>query len=170
MKALRGRIIKYPDNVNTDDIIPARYLSGMDLDLMADHIFEDYDAGFKEKLKERDILVAGKNFGCGSSREHAVIVLKKAGVRAVIAESFARIFFRNSINQGLLVLQLDGPSGPFEDGDLVRIDLEGALVEDETKSSTHPLKPLPPFLMPILSEGGLVPYLKKRKGWGMEGA
>lgn len=165
MSALTGRIIKYPDNVNTDDIIPARYLSSMDMDMVAEHAFEDYDPSFKEKIKDRDIIVAGKNFGCGSSREHAVIVLKKVGVKAVIAESFARIFFRNSINQGLLVLQLDGSSEPFEDGDRVRIDLGGAVVENETKSTIHRLKPFPQFLIPILNEGGLVPYLKRRRGW-----
>ncbi|MEM3590356.1 MAG: 3-isopropylmalate dehydratase small subunit [Candidatus Bathyarchaeia archaeon] len=165
MSALRGRIIKYPDNVNTDDIIPARYLSSMDMDMVAGHAFEDYDPGFMEKIRERDIIVAGKNFGCGSSREHAVIVLKKVGIKAIIAESFARIFFWNSINQGLLVLQLDGSSEPFEDGDGVRIDLGRAVVENETKSTIHRLKPFPQFLMPILNEGGLVPYLKKRRSW-----
>jgi 3-isopropylmalate/(R)-2-methylmalate dehydratase small subunit len=168
MKVLTGKVTKLPDNVNTDDIIPARYLSSMDLDAMAEHAFEDYDASLKEKVREGGIIVAGKNFGCGSSREHAVIVLKKAGLKAVIAESFARIFFRNSINQGLLALQLEGSSEPIKDGDSVKIDLERFIVENETRSSIHRLRPIPPFLLSILNEGGLVPYLKKRRGWGIE--
>jgi len=164
LKIIRGRVIKYPDSVDTDAIIPARYLNITDSRELAKHVFEDYDPKFRLKVKTHPIIVAGGNFGCGSSREHAVIALKTAGVKAIVAESYARIFFRNSINLGLPALQVSGVSSKVSDGDEISIDLENWKLKNHNSGITLEIKPLPSIIMGILESGGLENYLKERKG------
>jgi 3-isopropylmalate/(R)-2-methylmalate dehydratase small subunit len=161
-----SRIIKYGDNIDTDIIIPARYLTSSDEEFLASHVMEDYDPKFKEKVLERKILLAGKNFGLGSSREHAPIALKKAGVQAIVAESFARIFYRNSINQGLPVVEVKGVTEFALDGDEVELDLERCLIKNLTRGDELHIQGIPSFLLEILSSGGLVNYIKRnRESW-----
>ncbi len=162
---IRGRVIKYGDDVDTDVIIPARYLKhGADPQVLKEHAMEDLDPEFGSKVRERTIIVAGGNFGCGSSREQAPLALKYAGVRAILAESFARIFFRNAINVGLPVMEVPGISEAVEDGDEVEVDLERGLVRVLGRGGERVLRGtrIPEFLMEILEAGGLVPYLRRR--------
>lgn len=165
MKRLTGRALRYGDNINTDIIIPAKYLNTTDITVLAKHAMEPLDPEFKQKASTYNILVAGKNFGCGSSREHAAIVLKAAGIQAIIARSYARIFFRNAINQGIPALQIKDPSTGIDQGDLLDIDLESWKLRDISKGKTMELSRLPDFLLDVLSSGGLTNYLKKRKSW-----
>jgi len=156
---IKGMTIKYGDDVNTDVIYPGRYLEITEPEEMAKHAMEDLDANFLNKVKERNIIVAGKNFGCGSSREQAATCLKYAGIDAIVAKSFARIFFRNAINNGLLVIECKH-ADEIEDGDEVEIDVEKGVIKDLTRGKEYIFKALPPFLMEIIKAGGLIPYVR----------
>ncbi|MBA5850781.1 3-isopropylmalate dehydratase small subunit [Clostridium sp. cel8] len=158
---IEGRVIKYKDNVDTDVIIPARYLNTSDPKELASHCMEDLDENFKEKIKERSIIVAGKNFGCGSSREHAPIAIKASGIKCVIADSFARIFFRNSINTGLPIMECKEASEDIEDGDKIAIDVTTGIIKNLTKGKTYKAAPFPEFMQKIIDCDGLINYIKK---------
>lgn len=158
---MKGRVFKYGDDVNTDVIFPGKYTYTIsDPKEMAQHALEDLDPDFTKKVKKGDIIVAGKYFGCGSSREQAVTCLKEAGISVIIAQSFARIYYRNCINSGLPPLVLDDTS-EFSDGDEIAIDVETGKIENYTSGKTYTVTPLPPFVMEIISDGGLIPHLKK---------
>ena len=159
----KGRALKYGDNVDTDVIIPARYLAIQDKKELASHCMEDIDADFVKKVKAGDIMVAGKNFGCGSSREHAPIVIKEAGVSCVIAETFARIFFRNVINIGLPIIECREASEGIKEGDEVEIDFDSGRIHDLTTGKTYEGAPFPPFMQGIINAGGLVNYINKEE-------
>ena len=154
-------MLKYGDDINTDVIFPGRYLALTEPEEIAAHAMEDLDPDFLKKLNEGDILVAGKNFGCGSSREQAAIALKYAGVGAIVAKSFARIFYRNAINQGIPVIECPEGVEAIEDGDEVEIDLDKGVIKDISKNKIFNFKPLPEFIQKILSKGGLLPFLKQ---------
>ncbi len=158
---MRGRVWRYGDHVNTDVIIPGRYLDDYDVKNMARHALEDLDASFAKEVSYGDIIVAGRNFGCGSSREQAPLALKGAGVGAVVAVSFARIFFRNAVNVGLPVIECDA-TGMFDKGDIALINLEKGILVNENSGATAKFEPLPGFLLEILKEGGLVAHTAKR--------
>ena len=159
---IKSRVIKYGDDINTDVIFPGRYLEIIDANEMAKHAMEDLDEHFHEKIKEAKIIVAGKNFGCGSSREQAATCLKYAGVEAIIAKSFARIFFRNAINQGLLVLECK-EIDEIDGGDEIEIDSEKGEIRNLSKGKILKVKPLPPFILEIIKSGGLIYYMKRRQ-------
>ena len=160
-----GRVWKYGDDVNTDVIFPGKYTyQPMEPAEMAEHAMEDLDPGFAKSVKAGDVIVAGKNFGCGSSREQAATCLKAAGVAAVIAPSFARIFFRNAINGGLPVIELAEGTDAMKMGDEVGVDFATGTVEHAGKTYTFP--PLPPEVLAILEDGGLIPHVKKVLGGG----
>ncbi|MCS7120096.1 MAG: 3-isopropylmalate dehydratase small subunit [Nitrososphaerota archaeon] len=161
---IQGLAIVYGDNVNTDLIIPSKYLTTLDPMELASHAMEGLDRDFAKKAEKGVILVAGRNFGCGSSREQAPIALKYAGVRCVIADSFARIFYRNAINIGLPVLECQGISGHIDDGDILEVYLEDGRIINRSKNETFTAIPLPDFILQILSDGGLIEHLKKRMG------
>lgn len=161
---IKGGVIKYGDDVNTDVIFPGRYLAITDPKEMAEHAMEDLDKDFLKKVQERRIIVAGKNFGCGSSREQAATCLKYAGVEAIIAHSFARIFFRNAINQGMPVVESAEASEDIDDGDEVEIHLDKGIIRNISKDREYRFKPLPSFIMEILQHGGLVNHIKKKLG------
>ena len=156
-----GRAWKYGDDVNTDYIVPGKYLELVDPEEMAKHAMEGIDPGFSEKVSRGDIVVGGRNFGCGSSREHAPLALKYAGVGAVIAESYARIFYRNSINVGLPALECPGVTEAVSDGDLLEVDLPGGVILNKSTGARLSFTPLPDFMVAVLNEGGLAPYLKR---------
>lgn len=157
---MRGEAHRFEDDVNTDYIISGRHkFKTLDMDELACHVMEDLDPDFVKRLKEGDFIVAGKNFGCGSSREQAPLALKCAGVAAVLAESFARIYFRNSINNGLPALVCD--TSGIDDGDTLVVDLKNGVIRNLTKDVTIESSPLPGVMLDILSEGGLVEYMKK---------
>lgn len=154
----------YGDHVSTDDIIAGRYLAKHDPAEWGRHAMENIDPEFSKRVRPGDIIIAGKDFGCGSSREQAPIALKAAGISAVVAESFARIFYRNAINQGLPVLVCPGIKQEFESGDEAEIDLERGLVKNLSRGKEFKVAPLPDFIMEILRAGGLIPYLKRKLG------
>ncbi|MGD2142340.1 MAG: 3-isopropylmalate dehydratase small subunit [Candidatus Bathyarchaeota archaeon] len=156
-----GRAWKYGNDVNTDYIIPGKYLELVNPEEMALHAMEGIDPDFTEKVKPGDKIVGGTNFGCGSSREHAPIALKYAGVSAVLAESFARIFYRNAINIGLPALECPGITEAVEDGDILEVDITGGLMRNTRTDTTLEFLPLPGFMIKVLEEGGLVKYLRK---------
>ena len=158
----QGLVFKYPDNVDTDVIIPARYLNAPAPEELAKHCMEDIDDSFASKVQPGDIMVAGANFGCGSSREHAPIALKGAGVAAVIAESFARIFYRNATNVGVPLLEAPGISKLIEDGEEITVDMQNATITSQN-GETVTFKKLPPFMLEILNQGGLIEYLKNKR-------
>ncbi|MCD6473326.1 MAG: 3-isopropylmalate dehydratase small subunit [Thermoplasmata archaeon] len=158
---IKGRTIKYGDDINTDVIYPGRYLEITEPEEMAKHAMEDLDPDFLNKVRERNIIVAGKNFGCGSSREQAATCLKYAGVDAIIAKSFARIFFRNAINNGLLVIECKN-ADEINDGDEIEIDVENGVIKDLSQGKEYSFKALPPFLMEIIKAGGLIPYVREK--------
>lgn len=160
MKA-EGRVFRYGDNVDTDVIIPARYLNTSDRKELASHCMEDIDASFVKNVHDGDIIVAGRNFGCGSSREHAPIAIKESGISCVIASTFARIFFRNSINIGLPILECPEASAEIEDGDKVSVDFTTGIIKDETTGKEYRAEPFPPFMQSLIEAGGLVPYIKE---------
>jgi 3-isopropylmalate/(R)-2-methylmalate dehydratase small subunit len=162
MSELRGRAHVYEDNVNTDVIIPARYLTTSDPDQLAAHCMEDVDPGFIKEVRPGDVMVAGDNFGCGSSREHAPVSIKAAGVSVVIAKSFARIFFRNAINVGLPALTCPEAAADIRDGDEVAVDLAAGRIENLTRGKTYAAEPFPEFLREIIAAGGLVPFTRRR--------
>lgn len=153
-----GFVFKYGDNVDTDVIIPARYLNTSDPDELATHCMEDIDTSFAGSVKTGDIIVGGKNFGCGSSREHAPIAIKAAGCQCVIASSFARIFFRNAINIGLPIVECPEAAEKIENGDEVSIDFTTGVVTNKTKNETYQAAPQPEFLQQLIEQGGLVNY------------
>ncbi len=151
-----GFVHKYPDNVDTDVIIPARYLNTPNAKELAAHCMEDIDPEFVNKVKEGDIIVGGANFGCGSSREHAPLAIKTAGVSCVIAATFARIFYRNSINIGLPILECPAASAAIQAGDKVKVDFDTGVITDETTGETFQAQPFPPFIQNIIKAGGLM--------------
>ncbi|MEE0970489.1 MAG: 3-isopropylmalate dehydratase small subunit [Clostridia bacterium] len=156
-----GKVLKYGDNVDTDVIIPARYLNTIDKKELASHCMEDIDKDFVKKVKAGDIMVAGANFGCGSSREHAPIAIKESGISLVIAESFARIFYRNSINIGLAILECPEAAKAISEGDEVEADLEKGVITDKTTGESFTTKPFPEFIEKIINCGGLVEAIKQ---------
>lgn len=157
----QGKTFKYPDNVDTDVIIPARYLNTPDAKELALHCMEDIDRDFVKKVKSGDVIVAGKNFGCGSSREHAPLVIKTCGVGCVIARSFARIFYRNAINIGLPILECDEAAREISEGDEVCVDFDTGIITDITTGKTYKAQPFPPFIQNIIKCGGLLSSLKE---------
>jgi 3-isopropylmalate/(R)-2-methylmalate dehydratase small subunit len=158
---VRGRAWKFGDDVNTDEIIPARYLSLSDPLKLAEHVMEDADPAFPSKVQQGDIIIGGKNFGCGSSREHAPVAIKGAGVSCVIAKSFARIFFRNAFNMGLLIFE----SGPAVDGisqgDVVEVDVDKGVIRNTSTGLVYQIAPIPPFMKELVQDGGLIKHLRK---------
>ena len=156
-----GKVFKYPDNVDTDVIIPARYLNTADAGELAKHCMEDIDTGFVERVSPGDIMVAGWNFGCGSSREHAPLVIKTCGTGCVIAKSFARIFYRNAINIGLPILECEAAAEEIQAGDQVGIDFDTGRITDLTTGKTYQAEPFPAFIQNIIRRGGLLASLKE---------
>ena len=157
----QGKVFKYPDNVDTDVIIPARYLNTADAAELAKHCMEDIDTGFVDQVRPGDILVAGWNFGCGSSREHAPLVIKTCGVGCVIAKSFARIFYRNAINIGLPILECEAAAEEIQAGDRVDVDFDTGVITDRTTGKTYQAEPFPEFIQNIIRRGGLLASLKE---------
>ena len=155
-----GKVHKYGDNVDTDVIIPARYLNTADHKELASHCMEDIDKSFINKVTEGDIMVAGANFGCGSSREHAPIAIKASGISCVIASTFARIFYRNAINIGLAILECDEAAKNINDGDEVKIDFDTGVITNITKNETYQAEPFPEFIKDIINKGGLLNSIK----------
>ena len=160
MKAF-GKVHKYGDNVDTDVIIPARYLNSADPKELATHCMEDIDKDFVNKVNDGDIMVANLNFGCGSSREHAPIAIKASGISCVIASTFARIFYRNAINIGLPILECDEAAKGIDAGDEVEIDFDTGIITNKTKNQTYQAQPFPEFMKGIINAGGLLNSLKK---------
>ena len=160
---MRAQVIKYGDHVDTDVIIPARYLNTSDPKELAKHCMEDLDKDFPEKNRDGCIIVAGKNFGCGSSREHAPIALKASGVPLVIADSFARIFYRNALNIGLPIIECPEAAAEIRQGDELEVDLSSGVIEDLTTSRRYQAMPIPPFMQQLIQAGGLMAYLKSRQ-------
>jgi 3-isopropylmalate/(R)-2-methylmalate dehydratase small subunit len=160
---IEGRIWKFGSDVDTDAIIPARYLNQSDAGELAKHVMEDERPEFVQEVKKGDILVAEKNFGCGSSREHAPLALKAAGISCIIAESFARIFYRNGFNQGLPLLESSEASKAINEGDLVQIDLATGEIFDLTQQRKFFAKPIPAFMQDLIRDGGLIHHLRKRR-------
>jgi 3-isopropylmalate/(R)-2-methylmalate dehydratase small subunit len=158
---LEGTAHVYGDNVDTDVIIPARYLTTIDPMELAAHCLEDLDPDFVKNVRPGDVIVAGRNFGSGSSREHAPIAIKAAGVACVVAESFARIFYRNAINVGLPIVECEGIASGVEPGDRIRVDVAGGVVENVARGRSHAATPLPSFMKDILDAGGLMPWVKR---------
>ena len=161
---LTGKTWKYGDNVDTDVIIPARYLNDPDPAALASHCMEDIDDTFAGSVNKGDIMVGGWNFGCGSSREHAPIAIQASGVSCVIAASFARIFYRNSINIGFPILECPKASEAIRKGDVISVDTKTGVIVDETTGETFEAKAFPPFIDNIIAKGGLLPYLKEKLG------
>ncbi|MBA7467353.1 MAG: 3-isopropylmalate dehydratase small subunit [Dehalococcoidia bacterium] len=159
---LKGKVHKYGADVNTDVIIPARYLNIYDAVELAKHCMEDIDEDFLKRVAPGDIMMATTNFGCGSSREHAPMAIKAAGISCVIAKSFARIFFRNSINIGLPLLECEGAVDNTETGDIMEVDLSSGEIKNVTRDLTFTASPYPDFMTEIISSGGLIEYTKKR--------
>ena len=157
----QGKAFKYPDNVDTDVIIPARYLNTPNAEELALHCMEDIDTGFVKQVKPGDVMVAGWNFGCGSSREHAPLVIKTCGTGCVIAKSFARIFYRNAINIGLPILECEEAAEEIAPGDQVAVDFDTGIITDLTAGKTYQAQPFPPFIQNIILSGGLLKSLKE---------
>jgi 3-isopropylmalate/(R)-2-methylmalate dehydratase small subunit len=157
-----GRVWKFGSDVDTDAIIPARYLNLVDPKELARHSMEEERPEFIQKVREGDILVAGKNFGCGSSREHAPLALKTAGISCIIATSFARIFYRNGFNQGLPLLESSEAAEEIRDGDRVKVDLGTGEIENLTQGRKYLAKPIPPFMQSLIDDGGLIAHLRKK--------
>lgn len=157
----KGKVFRYKDNVDTDVIIPARYLNTSNAEELTSHCMEDIDKDFVKKVKKGDIIVADKNFGCGSSREHAPLAIKTSGIGCVIARSFARIFYRNSINIGLAILECEEACDNIEAGDEVEVDFDSGVIKNLTKNEEYQAEPFPPFMQSLISAGGLAPYMAK---------
>ncbi len=158
----QGKVHKYGDNVDTDVIIPARYLNTSKHEELAAHCMEDIDKDFVKNVKAGDIMVARKNFGCGSSREHAPIAIKASGISCVIASTFARIFYRNAINIGLAILECDEAAQDIQDGDEVKVDFDTGVIQNLTTGKTYQAEPFPPFIQNIIEKGGLLNSIKDR--------
>jgi 3-isopropylmalate/(R)-2-methylmalate dehydratase small subunit len=159
---IQGSVFRYNDNVDTDVIIPARYLNTIDPVELAAHCMEDIDAAFVKRVKPGDLIVAGRNFGCGSSREHAPIAIKASGVACVIAQSFARIFYRNAINIGLPILECADAADGIQAGDTVAVDFDTGAITNVTRNRTFQAAPFPPFMRDLMARGGLVNYVKTK--------
>ena len=159
----QGKIWRYGDNVDTDVIIPARYLNSFDAKELASHAMVDIDPTFATTVEKGDIIVAGQNFGCGSSREHAPLCLKTAGVKCVIAKSFARIFYRNSINIGFPIMECEEAADKIEKGDEVEVDFSTGVITNKTKNETYQSQPFPEFLQKMIDADGLVNYVNSKK-------
>ncbi len=160
--AYKGRVHKFGDDINTDDIIAAKYLNTTDKAELASHCMEHIDKDFMKKVKPGDYLVAGRNFGCGSSREHAPVAIKAAGISCVIAESFARIFFRNSINIGLPIVESKEASLRIRNKDMISVDTKVGVIKNLTRKESYKIEKYPPFMQKIFASGGLVESLKKK--------
>ena len=159
---LSGKVHKYGDDVNTDVIIPARYLNVYDPAELAQHCMEDLDPEFLKKVKPGDIIVAGTNFGCGSSREHAPLAIKAAGISCVIAKGFARIFYRNALNTGLPILECEEAADKTETGDTLEVELSAGEIRNITRGLTFKAKPYPAFMLELIKAGGLIEYTKRK--------
>lgn len=159
MNIIKGKVWNFGSNIDTDLIIAARYLNSSDPEHLAKYVMEDADPDFAQKVQSGDIIVAGENFGCGSSREHAPIALKAAGISAVVAPSFARIFYRNAFNMGLPIFEL-GDAADIKEGDTIRINLEEGTIENVTQNKSYEFTPIPEFMQELLSKGGLMNYAK----------
>lgn len=166
MHMVTGKVYKYGDNVDTDVIIPARYLNAPSPEELAKHCMEDIDPAFTAKVQPGDIIVGGANFGCGSSREHAPIAIRACGVSCVIAASFARIFYRNSINIGFPILECPEAAQAIQNGDAVSVDFATGVIRDDTTGQTFQAAAFPPFIQHIIEHNGLLPYLKARMDAG----
>ncbi|SEI44604.1 3-isopropylmalate/(R)-2-methylmalate dehydratase small subunit [Lachnospiraceae bacterium A10] len=162
MQSAIGKVYKFGDNVDTDVIIPARYLNSSDPKELAQHCMEDIDAEFVQKVQKGDIIVANKNFGCGSSREHAPIAIKAAGVSCVIAETFARIFYRNAINIGLPIIECPEAVSGIKEGDEVEVDFDSGIITNKTTGASYQGQPFPEFMQKIIDCGGLVNYINAK--------
>ncbi len=161
MMNTKGKVFKYPDNVDTDVIIPARYLNTPDAKELALHCMEDIDTEFVGKVQAGDVMVAGWNFGCGSSREHAPLVIKTCGTGCVIAKSFARIFYRNAINIGLPILECEAAAEEIQADDIVEVNFDTGIITDITTGKHYQAQPFPPFIQSIIKSGGLLNSLKE---------
>jgi 3-isopropylmalate/(R)-2-methylmalate dehydratase small subunit len=157
---IKGKAIKYGNNVDTDVIIPARYLNTSDHKELASHCMEDIDKDFSKKINKGDIMIAGKNFGCGSSREHAPIAIKASGISCIIAETFARIFFRNSINIGLPIMECEEAAKDIDEKDEISVDTISGVIKNITKNKTYKAVPFPEFMQKIIRSEGLINYIK----------
>ena len=164
MKAAKGTVFKYGDNVDTDVIIPARYLNSTTGEELAKHCMEDIDKDFTKNVKSGDIIVAEKNFGCGSSREHAPLSIRCAGVSCVIAKSFARIFYRNSINIGLPIIECEEAADAIKNGDIVSVDFDSGIITDETTGEKFRGQAFPEFMQKIIDSEGLINYINSSEG------
>ena len=159
----KGTVIKYGDNIDTDVIIPARYLSTSVPEELAAHCMEDIDKSFVSRVKKGDIMVGGANFGCGSSREHAPVAIKASGISCVIAKDFARIFYRNAINIGLAILECPEAAENIAEGDTVEVDFDSGIIKNLTDGKTYKAAAFPPFMQEIIAAGGLIAKLKGEK-------
>ncbi len=159
-----GKAWKYGNDVDTDVIIPARYLNTSDPQELGEHCMEDIDPEFLGKISRGDVIVAGKNFGCGSSREHAPVAIKASGISCVIARSFARIFYRNAINTGLPIIECPEGVDKISERDVISIDTKGGVVKNLTTGEEYPSVPFPEFMRELIAAGGLMEYVKKKKG------
>lgn len=157
-----GKVFKYGENIDTDVIIPARFLVSTDHKELASHCMEDIDKDFSKNVKEGDFIVAGKNFGCGSSREHAPIAIKASGIKCVIAPTFARIFYRNAFNTGLPILESEEAAEKINPGDDIEVDFDKGIIKNNTKGETYKTEAFPPFINQIIEHGGLVGYIKAK--------
>ena len=158
-----GKVHKFGADIDTDAIIPARYLNTIDPDELAKHCMEDADADFVKKVRHGDVIVADKNFGCGSSREHAPIAIKAAGISCVIAKSFARIFYRNSFNMGLPILESSEAADSISAGDEIEVDTDSGIILNKTSGRSFNARPIPPFMRELIAAGGLMAYVKAKK-------
>ena len=159
---IRGRTWKFGEDIDTDAIIPARYLNTSDPEALAAHCMEDADPDFAKKMRPGDLMVAGKNFGCGSSREHAPIAIKAAGIACVVAHSFARIFYRNAFNMGLPILECPEAVSDTREGDELEVDLDSGRIVNHTRGQTYQARPVPPFMQSLLEAGGLMAYVRQQ--------
>ena len=161
MQSAEGKVIRYGDNIDTDVIIPARYLATSEPSELAKHCMEDIDRSFASRVSKGDIIVAGKNFGCGSAREHAPIAIKASGISCVIARTFARIFYRNSINIGLPIMECDEAYDKISEGDTVSVDFEHGIIKDETTGEEFKGQAFPEFMQKIIDSEGLINYINR---------
>lgn len=159
---LKGRVWKFGSNIDTDAIIPARYLNTSDPDELAKHVMEDADKDFPSKVKAGDMIIAESNFGCGSSREHAPIAIKAAGIQAVVAKSFARIFYRNAFNIGLPIFESIEAANNIGEGDEIEVDADRGIIKNITRGEEYTAKPIPPFMQELIAAGGLIQWTRKR--------
>ncbi|PWL08268.1 3-isopropylmalate dehydratase small subunit [Methanosphaera cuniculi] len=162
-KIIEGKVLKLGNDIDTDSILPGRYLTLSNPEDLGKHVMEGYDLHYKDKIEKGNIMVAGTNFGCGSSREHAPIALKAAGITAVVAASFARIFYRNAINIGLPLVEVPEGTDDIMEEDIIKLDLENGLLDDITTNKEYTTSKLPPFMFEILENGGLIDYLNKTR-------